>query len=938
MSFNRDVRPILTKNCIGCHGGVKQLSGLSFIYRDRAVNPCESGLTPILPGRPADSYLLERVSNPDPDSRMPPGDHGPPLSPADIATLTRWIEQGAEWEEHWAYVPPSAHKLPPVQHSSWPRDRLDRFVLARLESAGLAPSTEADRPAWLRRATLDLTGLPPRPEDYANFLRDDRADSYERVVDRLLASPHFGERWASMWLDLARYADTQGFEKDAHRDAWPYRDWVIRAFNDDLPFDQFTVKQLAGDLLPEPTFADRVATAFHRNTQTNTEGGTDDEEFRTAAVLDRVSTTWEAWMGTSFRCAQCHDHPYEPIRNTEYYEFVALLNNTHDMDLDDDSPLLKTPVDAAAWPTADARRRRMAAIRQTLFDRADSLLAADREMHPLRAGHVTSAGGTKLVARDTKDGAPEIVVEGILTAMDTFTLEFPLDDGVKQLTALQIDALPQDGAAALKIPEMGFVVTRLQAELLTEGAATPQQIKFVAAFADEPHPLMDPEDSLRDNNRGWGQFTRLWRPRQAVFVCEQAVPISPHSTLRLALQFNAAATGEIGLGIRRGRYSVSTDKRWTEMVNDQKIRKLRQELAVLVAQEDAIPHVNLPIASEIPAPFGRQTFTFARGNWLDKEAKVHPGVPRLLSKSSNSVDNRLTMAKWIASPDNPLTARVMVNRLWQELFGVGLVETAEDFGSSGEPPSHPELLDHLALRFEYEHSWSIKQLLRDLVLCATYRQSAWADPPKRLADPRNRLLSRGPRTRLTAEMLRDQALILSGRYSDKMFGPPVMPPQPEGIWRSVYNGATWNAPQGADRYRRAIYTYWKRTSGYPSMLTFDAPSRDVCVSRRIPTDTPLQALVIMNDEAFVELAQGLSERMQQAAAEPETQITAGYRWATGQEVPTPKLHRLVELYDEAAEAFDRTPADARRLAPTRQSYALTIVANALLNLDEVLTK
>jgi hypothetical protein len=939
VSFNRDGRPIFNKQCLSCHGGVKQLSGLSLIYREQALRPCESGRTPIVPGRASDSYLLERVTDNDVETRMPPADHGPPLSPADVAVLTEWIEQGAKWEEHWAFVPPTRRELPAVNQVSWPRDPLDRFVLARLESAGLAPGAEADRATWLRRASFDLTGLPPTPEAYVAFQNDERADAYERAADRLIGSPHFGERWAAMWLDLARYADTQGFEKDLHRDMWPYRDWVIRAFNDDLTFDRFTIKQLAGDLLPEATLADRVATAFHRNTQTNTEGGTDDEEFRTAAVLDRVSTTWEAWMGSSFRCAQCHDHPYDPIRNKEYYQFVALLNNTRDVDLDDDTPVVKAPIDAAGWPAAERRQRRMAGIRLKVFERANSVAISDGESHSLRADHAACSAPAKLISRDAPDGTPEVLVQGALASFDAFTLEFPLDESIKRLTAIRIEALPQDVQAALRIPEMGFVLTRIKGEIVSEEAAAAQAVMFVAAFADEPHPLMDPEDSLRDNNKGWGDFTRLCRPRHVTFACQQAMPIPPRSKLRLTLQFHAAATGDIGLGIRRGRYSLSENRRWIELVNDPQVRRLRKKLASLAAKEDAIPHVKLPVVEEIPAPFARPTFAFIRGNWLDKGTEQKPGIPKIFARPGpQGVDNRLTMARWIVSPDNPLTARVMVNRIWQELFGVGIVETSEDFGSSGTPPSHPELLDHLALRFEHDDHWSVKRLRRDIVLSAAYRQSAATQPATLTADPRNRLLSRGPRTRLTAEMIRDQALVLSGRLTSTMFGPPVMPPQPDGVWRSVYNGATWNAATDSNRYRRAIYTYWKRTSGYPSMLSFDAPSRDVCLSRRIPTDTPLQALVAMNDEAFIELAQGLGQRMQQAAQDPPHQIAAGFRWATGHDIATPKLERLLDLYHDAGESFDRSPAEAGKLSAKRDTYALTVVANALLNLDEVLTK
>lgn len=940
VSFNADIRPILVKNCVSCHGGVKQLSGLSFVYRSQALAECESGMTPIVPGRPEDSYLIERVSDADPETRMPPAEHGPALSTREIELLKRWIAEGAKWEEHWAYVAPQDHEAPDVTQGDWVRDPLDRFILARLEREGLTPAGEADRATWLRRASLDLIGLPPTPEQYREFAEDQRPDAYERTVDRLLASPHFGERWAATWLDLARYSDTQGYEADRHRNIWPYRDWVIRALNADMPFDEFTVKQLAGDLLPDATLSDWLATAFHRNTQTNTEGGTDDEEFRTVAVVDRVSTTWEAWMGVTFRCAQCHDHPYDPIRNKEYYQFMAVLNNTRDVDVDADHPLLNAPLDAAAWPEAESIDREIATTRRKLFEPADALAAAASQWRPLKADVATATGLTKLVVRDGEaPGTSEVVTEGTVTVNGVFTLEFPLGADAGQLTALRIDALPQDVQAALKTAEIGFVVTRLRGELLGADSVAPEPINFVAVYADEAEPTFDPEDSLRDNSFGWGDYTRQSHPRHAVFVVDKPVATPAGSRLRLILEFKQFATGDIPLCIRRGRFSVSANPAWSDLVNQPEVKEAKERLAKLVARREAMPHIKTPVLAELPASVARRTYTFARGNWLDKDAPVQPGVPASFPPlPAGGAPDRLAVARWIASPENPLTARVLVNRLWQELFGVGIVETAEDFGSSGVPPSHPELLDHLALRLVRDHDWSIKQTLRDIVLSATYRQSNRSTPAKLESDPRNRLLARGPRTRLSAEMVRDQALVLSGRWSAKMYGPPVMPPQPAGVWRSVYNDSKWVTAEGEDRYRRAIYTYWKRTSGYPSMLTFDAPSRDVCVARRLATNTPLQALVTMNDPAFIELGQGLAARMAASHADPRQQVGAGYRWATGQEVAAGKLDSLMKLYAEAIAAYDAATTKPAELGATRESYALAIVANALLNLDEVLTK
>lgn len=939
VSFNDEIRPILAKHCVSCHGGVKQASGLSFIYRDQALAEADSGLAAIVPGNPADSYMLERIADPDPDTRMPPGDHGPPLDAEQIELLRRWIEQGAKWEQHWSFTPPVEPPLPEVARTHWQRDPLDQFVLARLEAAGLAPAPDASRSEWLRRVSLDLTGLPPSPAEYRSFELDNHPDAYERVVDRLLASPAYGERWASMWLDLARYADTSGFEKDPHRNIWPFRDWLIRALNEDMPFDEFTIRQLAGDLLPDATIADRLATAFHRNTQMNTEGGTDDEEYRLAAVLDRVSTTWQVWQASTFRCTQCHDHPYDPFRHEEYYRFVAFFNTGRDADLNDDAPTLAIPDDLQQWEQAAKLDREIAALQQQLYA-LQSPLAEDaarwQPLPPLTA--TTSGNATMVIANNPADGIAEVRAEGTISAWSLFQIEFDLT-GIERLTALRIDALPKDAAAALKIPDEGFVLSKLDGELIAADGSVLSKVPLAVAFCDEAAPLNDPQASLRKDGDGWGAFSRLSSQRYAVFIPKQAIEIPPGARLRLALRFDLTDSGGGGLVINRGRYSISSSDDWIPFANDSRYSELRRELTAKRKERAAIASLAVPVMAEQPAAFARHTQVFGRGNWLDREAEVTAGVPAVLPPlASDGPVDRLAMARWIASPQNPFTARVMVNRIWQELFGIGIVETAEDFGTSGERPSHPELLDHLALRFQGEQAWSVKQLLRSMVLSSAYRQSSVVSSEKLAVDPRNRLVSRGPRTRLSAEMVRDQALALSGRLSAKMYGKPVMPPQPDGVWRSVYNGEVWTNAEGEDRYRRAVYTYWKRTSGYPSMATFDAPSRDLCTVRRIATNTPLQALAALNDEAYIELAQGFAERMAAAATEPAAQIAVGYQLAVGHAPHSEKLERLRQLYDEAALAYNADPQAAQSLAKDRSQYALTIVANAMLNLDDLLTK
>jgi hypothetical protein len=942
--FNTDIRPIFAEHCVACHGGVKQASELSFVYHDNVLAGGESGAPAVVPGDVEASYLIDRVTDPDPESRMPPADHGPPLSADEIDRLRKWIAEGAEWEKPWAFMPPREWPLPEVERSEWCLKPLDNFVLDRLESAGIAPEAPAERVEWLRRVSFDLIGLPPTLKEVEAFEKDEEAQAFERVVDRLLASPHFGERWAAMWLDLARYADTTGYEADPHRDIWPYRDWVIRAFNADMPYDEFTIKQLAGDLLEEPTLDDRLATALHRNTQMNTEGGTDDEEFRVAAVIDRVNTTWQVWQATTFGCIQCHAHPYDPIRHEEYYQFMALFNNTRDADIDEDLPRIDVPLDTKDFEEREQIGRRISHLRRVLHERVKPLAEDSTSWQNLNVDRAESTGNTRLEIRPVNDpasgAATEVVAEGAVTVLSVYTLEAPIPSGIEEIATLRIDAPLGDAEAARRTPEMGFVLSQLKASILPAGGGEAVAVPLKHAFCDEAEPLLDPARSLDADDWGWASYSRQWRPRYAVFLLEKPLAVSPGSRIRIELDQKRNTSGDVSLAMRRSRYSVSPDRRWTELQESREFVAAQQELTKLTKRAAEIKSLSVPVMSELPEALRRSTFVFTRGLWLDKGEEVEPDTPDVLPPLPQGAEhNRLTMARWLVSRENPLTARVLVNRVWAQLFGTGIVETEEDFGTSGTLPSHPELLDHLALRFQNEHGWRLKSLLRELVLSATYRQSARITPEKLAADPQNRLLSRGPRMRLSAEMIRDQALVVSGRFAPKMFGPPVMPPQPEGIWRSVYSNAKWVNATGPDRYRRAIYTYWKRTSAYPSMVTFDMPSREVCTMRRIPTNTPLQALVTLNDEAYVECASGLAERMMaDGGATAKDRIAWAYRAATGRAPDASTLDDLVRLYENAQEHVSTEPEASKHLGSTTEHASLTVVASAILNLDEMLTK
>jgi hypothetical protein len=707
-----------------------------------------------------------------------------------------------------------------------------------------------------------------------------------------------------------------------------------------MPYDEFTIKQLAGDLLPDPSIDDLVATAFQRNTQTNTEGGSDDEEFRIAAVIDRTNTTWQVWSGLTFGCTQCHSHPYDPIRHEDYYKFTAFYNTSQDADLREELPVISVPLNRADFGEAARLDKQIAELRAKLREAALPVVQHNSDWQNIKFDDVKSTGTTRIETRDDpQDHVSEVIAGGTITAYSQYTLVGNVPPRVEHIRALKLDVLPKDLAAAIKIPEAGFTLSEFTAELIVPGRDKPIPIEFETVYSDDAKPVLDPEESLRKDWRGFAAYSRLDRPHWAVFITRKPIEVPPGSRLQLVLKHGTADTGEGPLVIERARYWLSSAPAWNEYIESDDFRRGREQLAELRRKRRGIASVTVPVMAEQPTNERRPTYMFVRGNWLAKGDIVSPSVPATLpALDSTSPPGRLAMARWLVSGKHPLTARVMANRLWEQLFGTGIVRTAGDFGASGEPPSHPELLDYLALRFQNEHAWHIKPLLRELVLSATYRQSSRCSQQLAAADPGNRLLSRGPRQRLSAEMVRDQALAVSGLFADQMYGPPVMPPQPEGVWRSVYNGGVWKTSPGKDRYRRAVYTFWKRTSGYPSMLTFDAPSRDVCSVQRIVTNTPLQALVTLNDPVMLECANGLADRMaSEGGATPDDQIAWAYKQATSSEISPTTLRELRSLYDDSLPR----PSSQSGSADTEsnpQHFALKIVAHAILNLDETLTR
>jgi hypothetical protein len=750
ISFNRDIRPILANNCFACHG-----PDASVRKAKLRLDTEEGALAKVIVrGKPGESELVRRIASTEPNEQMPPKKFGKKLTPKEVELLTRWVKQGAPYAKHWSYIKPARHPLPRVNDKSWPKTGIDYFILARLEREGLKPMPEADRYALVRRVSLDLIGLPPMVAAVDEAVNDKSPDWYEKLVDRLLKSPRYGEHWGHLWLDLARYADSAGYADDPPRTIWLFRDYVIKALNANKPFDQFTIEQIAGDLLPNPTEEQLIATAFHRNTLTNNEGGTSDEEFRNVAVVDRVNTTFAVWMGTTMACAQCHNHKYDPISQEEFFRFFAFFNNTEDSDKPDERPVL-----------------------------------------------------SKYMPEQTKERD---------------RLQGEIEKQKEKLRWVQPDIIPQ--------------ATNVRIKELTE-------------------------------------------------------------------------------------------------------------------QQAAVKPLTVPIMRELQGKERRKTNIQHRGNFLDIGKEVSEGAPSAFPPlPAGSPLNRLTVAKWLMSEDNPLTGRVIANRYWEQIFGIGIVSSSEEFGIQGELPFHPELLDWLATEL-IRLKWDTKAFIKTLVMSAAYRQASKVAPELQQRDPDNRLLARGPRFRLSAEMVRDQALYVSGLLSPKMYGPPVKPPQPTLALAAAFgSGIDWTPSPGEDKYRRALYTTWRRSNPYPSMATFDAPNREVCTVRRVRTNTPLQALVTLNDPVYIEAAQALARKVvAEGGKTPSDKARYAFRACLGRPPQDDELKRLVALYENTIAQLTPFPAQAKSLAteplgPAPQGAnvtelaAWTVVGNVLLNLDEIMMK
>ncbi len=887
IDFNSQVKPILNKHCIHCHGGVKKSSNFSLMTRADVLKAGDSGHAAIIPGKPGQSELIKRLKTHDLDERMPY--HEAQLHQREINMLTQWVKEGAKWDKHWAYVPVKEVAIPTLKLNgnassntkNWAKNDIDRFIMAKLNQIGLSPNEEAQKANLLRRVSLDLIGLPPSQNLASQFLSKTNPMTYDALVDSLLSSHSYGERWASTWLDLARYADSKGFERDTHRPIWQYRDWVINAFNINMPYDQFITEQLAGDLLPYPTDDQYIATGFHRNTTTNDEGGTVNEEFRIAAVLDRVNTTWEAILGTTFACVQCHGHPYDPINHDEYYRSVAFFNNTRDEDTYDDYPWLRN---FSIRDKNDLKKLTTWSSAVSTKEKADEIATFLKTLQPtINTTEVDQFENAELY--DTKflvfrnNGSGRIKKVN-LTGKRQIIYKYStwLHNGV---WSVHIDK--KDGP---RIAEINVKHTNGKAKIATAN--------------------MIP-------TKGFHDIYLQYKNNQA--------KDPKQSTMRIEwLKFDEDFPGKGQPG-----YAENTKIYWD---------LLQKEMSHTL------------IMMENPTDRRRKTHVFDRGNWLVHGEEVQPGVPAIFNPLPESAPkNRLGLAKWITEKSNPLTARTMVNRIWQQIFGKGLVTTLEDLGTQGEPPSHPGLLDWLAWRYMHQHQWDTKALIKDIVSSATYRQSAKLTVDKIAKDPKNLYYASGPRNRLSAEQVRDQVLAVSQLLFDSLYGPPVMPYQPEGVWNTPYNATTWTISEGKNRYRRAIYTFWKRGSPYPALETFDMGSREVCVSRRVVTNTPLQALVTLNDPSHFKAAQHLALQMLAGGSSPVEQIKSGYKMTMFKPIAPDKLETLQKLYTNTLANFkndrENTNALLEGLSETEQTPALAslvIVANAMMNLDEFLTK
>jgi mono/diheme cytochrome c family protein len=991
VDFVRDIQPIFAKNCQQCHGVEKQKGGVRLDLKQGALEGGDSGAI-IVPGKAAESKLLHLVAKLDGETQMPPvGEGRKPLTSVEIGKLRAWIEAGATWpdtgvaaakkSDHWAYNAPKQPEVPTMRSSqSAIRNSIDAFVLARLAKEKIKPSPEADRYTLIRRLSFDLLGLPPKPEEVQQFIADTSPDAYEKLVGRLLASTHFGERWGRHWLDLARYADSDGYEKDRARPfAYVYRDWVIQAINDDIPFDKFSILQLAGDLLPGADLDEQTATGFHRQTLTNTEGGTDQEEFRCKATVDRVSTTASVWLGVTMGCAECHTHKYDPFTQREFYQLFAFFNDASEKNVPAPQPeeLAKYNLAKQKWDEEHAR------LQKQLDDYASGPAGAKFEQWQkseamettpwtvLRPEKLWAEEGTTLKAG--KDGV--VVADGESPDKESYTLEAKTE--LKTITGFRLEPLIDPATKTSKVgraKDGNFVLTKFSAGLiLPDGKEVP--ILLQNPQADFSQPRFDVSGALKgENTTGWAVARQTDRSHTAVFETQQPVTVPAGARIEITLdhqyqqqytlaRFRLSATSgaqplhlgtvpdEVALALskpagKRTAPEMTLLRKHFLTREDAEGKKLQAAIDEHGKKAPKEPDTFAAVLAEEPG--GRVTKVHIRGNFLDRGAEVQPLTPAVLHplKARGAKPDRLDLAQWLFDPANPLTARVTVNQVWKNLFGRGLVASVDDFGMKGEPPTHPELLDWLATEFP-RLGWSRKALIKLIVTSATYRQSSNIRRDLETRDPNNLLLARQNRLRLEAESVRDAYLAASGLLSRKLGGPSIRPPLPADIAALGYNNSVkWTESPGEDKYRRGLYIFFQRTVPYPMLMTFDAPDSNATCSRRERSNTPLQALTLLNDPVFFECAQALGQRMAEAPGEDLVEkIRHGFERCFARPPTTEELAQLRKLYDAQWKLVSANVDNAVKIADTKRDDAkavekatLVALGRVMLNLDEFVTR
>ncbi|MBA4188018.1 MAG: hypothetical protein C0467_08365 [Planctomycetaceae bacterium] len=965
IDFNRDVRPILSDNCFHCHGpDEKQRKAKLRLDTKEGVQEAKAD-------------VLARITSTDAHELMPPAKSGKQLTAAQIDTLKAWVAQGAKWSSHWAFTPP-VRPRPTIWRdagrNNWLRNPIDNFIMDGFDGAGLHPSPEADKITLLRRVTLDLTGVPPTPDEVDAFLKDTSPKAYEAVVDRLLASPRFGERMAWRWLEAARYSDTNGYQTDAGRDMWRWRDWVIEAYNRNLPFDQFTIEQIAGDMLPKPTLDQRIATGFNRNHRGNSEGGIVPEEYAVEYVADRVETTTTVWLGLTFTCCRCHDHKFDPISQREFYQLFAYFNNIPEkgraVKFGNSPPLIKAPtreqaellsaLDVSGQSRDESERKFRAAAREEMAKWEKT--ADPAKVAKWWPGDVKPATATKPTDPDIGDFgfddrftlACRVNPQKPNGTLLSRTLDVSQADGYAvllvdgkvqvQLTKRWLDdALRIETIDSLPLNKWSHVAVTYDASRLAEG--TRVYINGTEAktrvLLDELNQSFQTKEPFRV---GSGAGSRFDGQIEDVTVYTGVLDAN-----NIRLLAEPASPADIVRKADKDRTAIERDKLLAYFVETEASARIRQFHRDAVADRekrqklwDEIPTVM--VMEEMPTP--RESHILIRGEYDKKGAKVSPGVPAALTPTAKPV-TRLEFARWLASRENPLTARVAVNRAWQMHFGVGLVKTAEDFGTQGAFPTHPELLDWLAVEFATD--WDVKRLHKLIVTAATYRQSSQVTKELLARDPENKLLARFPRLRLSAEMLRDQALFASGLLVEKRGGPSVKPYQPAGLWKELSGAGDYTQDNGDSLYRRSLYTYWKRSSPPPALAAFDAAGRETCWVRENRTNTPMQALTLLNETAFVEAARVLAQRVMLETKEPDERLTLAFRRVAGRRPTSKEIDVLRRNLEFQITEFRDNPAAAKKLLAIGDTKpdekldqaelaAYTTVCNLLLNLDEVVTK